>query len=118
MPTVINGKFSIQLYVRDLEKAADWYCKHLGFTMGPHDYNDFVELHLNGRHVMHLLKDTNASPLRKPSFHLDTDDIHNAYLSLKEKGVTVSELVERSDHSGFQFTDVEGNMIGISHFPG
>jgi len=118
MTSIINGKFGIQLFVRDLNQAAEWYCSHLGFTLGPHNFNDFVELHLNGQHVIHLFKHEEAAPLQRASFNLDTDDILHAYHCLKEKGVTVSELIHFSDHSGFHFSDIEGNVIGITHFSG
>jgi glyoxylase I family protein len=56
MTQILTGRYGIMLHVKDLEKASDWYCTILGFTLGPHDFNDFVELHLNNKNVLHLLR--------------------------------------------------------------
>jgi catechol 2,3-dioxygenase-like lactoylglutathione lyase family enzyme len=53
---MLTGEYCIMLYVKDLEASSQWYCTHLGFSLGPHDYNDFVELHINGKNVLHLFK--------------------------------------------------------------
>ncbi|MBO9606225.1 MAG: hypothetical protein J7639_09755, partial [Paenibacillaceae bacterium] len=89
---------------------------HLGLTMGPYDYNDFVELHANGQFFMHLFKDSQLAPVPKPMFYLDSADIEFAYRSFKDKGVQVSKLMRFPDHSSFVFTDLDGNKVGMSHF--
>lgn len=104
------------LFVQDLEKAAYWYCDNLGLTLGPCDFNNFVELHVNGSYFMHLFIGDTSQPLQQPYFYLDTANIELAYYSLLSKGVNVSELIQYSDHSSFVFTDLEGNKVGMSHF--
>lgn len=110
---MLTGNYGIMLRVKDLEESASWYCAYLGFSLGPYDYNDFVELHINGKNVLHLLKSEDSAPMVKPNFGLYTNDAERLHLSLKEKGAEVTEIVRRSDHAQFFVQDLDGNTIGI-----
>jgi catechol-2,3-dioxygenase len=113
---MLTGEYGIMLRVRDLEISSSWYCSHLGFTLGPHDYNDFVELHINGRNVLHLLKSDESYPMLKPNFGLYINDAEGLHKTLKENGIDVTDIIRRSDHSEFLLNDLDGNTVGVSQW--
>jgi catechol-2,3-dioxygenase len=113
---MLTGEYGIMLRVKDLEKSSSWYCSHLGFSLGPYNYNDFVELHINGKNVLHLLKSDESSPMVKPNFGLYINDAESLYKSLKEKGVEVTDIIYRSDHAAFLLKDLDGNSIGLTQW--
>ncbi|XEC97327.1 VOC family protein [Paenibacillus tarimensis] len=106
----------VMLYVKDLKKASEWYCNSLGFSMGDYDYNDFIELTIDGHYVMHLFKEENHGPVTKAVFTFDTDDIEDAHRSLRNKGIATSNINHYGDHSGFTFTDCDGNTLMICQY--
>lgn len=110
---MLTGEYGIMLYVKDLAKSSSWYCKYLGFTLGPHDENDFAELHLNGKNVLHLFKSDTAAPMITPYFVLYINDAESLHQTLLENGVHVSDLIRRSDHVEFRIKDLDGNIIGL-----
>jgi len=113
---MLTGQYGIMLRVKDLEKSCSWYCTHLGFSLGPHNYNDFIELHINGKNVLHLLKSDEPSLMAKPNFALYINDADNLHQSLKEKGAEVTDIVRRSDHASFLLKDLDGNTIGLTEW--
>ncbi|WP_409340662.1 VOC family protein [Paenibacillus sp. MBLB4367] len=113
---MLTGKYGIMLRVKDLERSSSWYCTHLGFTLGPHDFNDFAELHVNGRNVLHLLKSDEASPMAKPNFGLYVNDAEDLHKTLKANGIKVTDMLRRSDHAEFLLIDLDGNTIGITQW--
>ncbi|MCR2805846.1 VOC family protein [Paenibacillus soyae] len=112
----LTGSYGIMLYVGDVERSSAWFCSKLGFTLGPHDFNDFAELHLNGRNVLHLLRSNEPSPMTKPNFALYIQDSKDLHQALKEEGVTVSERVVYSDHAEFLVTDPDGDVMSLVHW--
>jgi len=117
MSQLLTGRYGIMLYVPDLEQASGWYCRNLGFTFGPHDLNHFVELHINGQHVLHLFQSDDYTPLSQPIISLQTGDIDTAYRTLRDNGVEiVTDIVRRSDHASFIFRDLAGNAISMDQF--
>ncbi|CAG7657530.1 VOC family protein [Paenibacillus allorhizosphaerae] len=116
MSQKLTGDYGIMVRVKDLEKSSSWYCSHLGFTLGPHNFNDFVELHINGINVLHLLRSDDLRPMTKANFALYINDSDGLHKNLKEKGVTVTDITRRSDHAEFSLTDLDGNTIGLTHW--
>ncbi|TCZ79324.1 VOC family protein [Paenibacillus albiflavus] len=103
-------------YVKDLEVASKWYTDTLGFSLGDHDFNDFVELTIDRQYVMHLFKSNDDDRVARATFSFATNDIQNTYTVLCDKGVEVSPLHEYSDHSGFTFKDCDGNQLMFCQF--
>lgn len=116
MAQKLTGQFGIMLRVRDLEQASSWYCSHLGFTLGSHDFHDFAELHINGKNVLHLLKSDGSAPMTEPNFGLYVNDAESFHKSLKESGVNVTDMIRRSDHAEFFVTDLDGNTLGLTQW--
>lgn len=103
-------------YVKDLEHASQWYCKNLGFTIGDYDFNDFVELTVEGKYVMHLFKTNDINPAGKATFVFDTEDIASAHKLLSERNVDIQPLQQHGDHAGFSFKDCDGNALMVCQY--
>ena len=99
----------------------DWYSNTLGFHMTfprGFEFDDFVELTLDGQYVMHLFKAENHQPIERAVFAFDTDDLNEAHESLVRKGVEVSPITQYGDHSGFTFKDCDRNTLMICQYSG
>lgn len=105
----------VMYYVQDLKSACQWYCNALGFELGNHDFDHFVELNIDGQYVMHLFKDDVLQPIEKAVFTFDTEDIKSAHLSLMSKGI-VNSIQNYGDHDAISFRDCEGNALMICQF--
>jgi len=117
MNSLIDKQISgAMYYVKDLEVASKWYCDTLDLTLGEHNFNDFVELMIDGHFVMHLFKSNGDDLVARATFTLSTNDIQNAYKRLSDRGVEVSSLNEYSDHSAFTFRDCDGNQLMFCQF--
>ncbi|MBD0381455.1 VOC family protein [Paenibacillus sedimenti] len=115
-PIIKKDIIGVMLYVNDLEKASEWYCSSLGFRLGNYDFNDFVELTLDGQYVMHLFKVENFDPIERAVFTFDTKDIKTTHQSLTDKGIETSTIKEYGDHSAFTFKDCDRNTLMICQF--
>jgi glyoxylase I family protein len=115
-PLIKKNIIGIMHYVKDLELAGQWYCEKLGFTIRECDYNDFVELVVDGQYVMHLFKSENLIPAEKAAFVFDTDDINEAYKTLSESNVELQPIQQHGDHAGFSFKDCDGNVLMICQY--
>nr|WP_246428007.1 VOC family protein [Paenibacillus phyllosphaerae] len=103
-------------YVRDLEAASQWYCENLGFSIGDYDFNDFVELTLDGHYVMHLFKSEDTRPTEKAYFVLSTDDIEYTHHTLRQRNADLQPLRHYGDHAGFTLNDCDGNVLMICQY--
>jgi glyoxylase I family protein len=115
-PLIKKDILGIMHYVKDLEYASQWYCKNLGFTIGGYDFNDFVELTVDGQYVMHLFKLDDLSPANKATFVFDTEDITSAHKMLRERNVDIQPIQQHDDHVGFSFKDCDGNVLMICQY--
>lgn len=116
MRTKLTGNHGIMLYSSDLQAAADWYVKHLGATLGPHSYDDFVELHVNERNVLHIFKAEPAPVMSHPFFSLNTHDAEALHQALGAAGIDISALVRRVDHVEFIVSDLNGNRYYLTEW--
>ncbi|MGM0885122.1 MAG: VOC family protein [Bacillota bacterium] len=103
-------------YVKDLELASQWYCENLGFTIGDYDFNDFVELKVDGQYVMHLFKAVDLSPAGKATFVFGTEDIEKTHKILSERNIDIQPLKDYGDHVGFNFKDCDGNVLMVCQY--
>jgi glyoxylase I family protein len=106
----------IMHYVKDLETASRWYCQNLGFTVRDYDYNDFVELTVEGEYVMHLFKAGDFRPADKATFVFGTEDIERAHKALSERNADIEPIKHYGDHAGFGFKDCDGNALMICQY--
>lgn len=100
-------------YVKDLELASQWYCENLGFTIGDYDFNDFVELKVDGQYVMHLFKAVDLSPADHATFVFASEDIEKTHKILSEKNIDIQPLQHYGDHAAFNFKDCDGNVLMV-----
>jgi predicted transcriptional regulator YdeE len=116
MSTFIDNKRpGVVHHVHDLKRTAEWYKEMLGFEIGPHDYNAFVEMFMGGEYIFHLsLASEHTLPISVPMFWFHSNDIELAYSDLQSKGVQVGEISWFPDYSAFTFHDIEGNAVSIS----
>jgi predicted transcriptional regulator YdeE/catechol 2,3-dioxygenase-like lactoylglutathione lyase family enzyme len=116
MSAIIDNKRpGVVLHVRDLKRTAEWYTEMLGFEIGPHDYNAFVEMFMGGEYIFHLSQASeNTLPISVPMFWFHSNDIELAYSDLQSKGVQIGEMSWFPDYSAFTFHDIEGNAVSIS----
>jgi predicted transcriptional regulator YdeE len=116
MSTFIDNKRpGVVLHVRDLKRSAEWYKEMLGFDIGPHDYNAFVEMFMGGEYIFHLSQASEHTlPISVPMFWFHSNDIELAYSYLQSKGVKVGDMSWFPDYSAFTFYDIEGNAVSIS----
>jgi glyoxylase I family protein len=103
-------------YVKDLELAGQWYCENIGFTIQDYDFNDFVELVVDGQYVMHLFKSEHVSPVEKATFAFDTEDIVRAHKILTQRNIDIQPIQQHGDHAGFSFKDSDGNALMICQY--
>jgi glyoxylase I family protein len=115
-PLIKKDILGIMHYVKDLEHASQWYCKSLGFTIRNYDFNDFVELTVEGQYVMHLFKSEDSSPADKAIFVFDTEDIISAHKTLRERKVDIQPIQQYGDHAEFNFKDCDGNVLMICQY--
>lgn len=109
---------TVFLQVTDFEKAIDWYCTVLGFSVRWKDEkNGYAALNI-GETPLTLVRGTNKT-IRKENTHIPfnfyTSNIQTAYKHLVEHGVKVDEINE-DNVEWFEFEDIDGNRLGVCSF--
>ncbi|EDL66776.1 VOC family protein [Bacillus sp. SG-1] len=99
--------------VSDIEKARDWYCDIFGFpTDGEIMFGHLYALPMKEPGVILDSKIYSKENTFKVSpFHINTENIHEAYQFMKEKGVKMDSDIQH-DHF-FNFQDPDGNHIMV-----
>lgn len=107
-------------YVKDAEKAAEWYRDTLG-TPIKFAESGWAELETQGTTIaLHSAEKLPAKgDLRQATTVFEVDDIKGTYEALKAKGVTFvkepHEVCSQDDFVGLSadFTDPDGNALSI-----
>lgn len=115
MNVILSKVGAIFIPVSDIRKAREWYCSILGLE----PVFDIISGHLccipldnNGLNLVLDSKIYNEdSYFRNPAFHFNTDDIHEAYHFMKNRGVELVTDIENGHW--FNFKDPDGNMLMI-----
>lgn len=100
--------------VSDIKKARDWYSRLLGLASdGEIQFGHLFVIHMcNGTNL--VLDSKIYSPetvLKAPIFHLNTENIEEAYRFMQENNV---ELLSEIQHNHFfNIKDCDGNVIMI-----
>ncbi|WEK56065.1 MAG: VOC family protein [Candidatus Cohnella colombiensis] len=115
-PLIKEKLIGVMLYAKDLQRSSTWYCEMLGFKLADHNFDDFVELTIDGQYVMHLFKDIDLTPITRPVFSFNTDNIEDAYQSLVNSGAEIYSIETYGDHRSFSFKDCDGNILMISQY--
>jgi len=112
---ILNKVGAIFIPVSDIKKAREWYCSLLDLEPTYEillDHLCCIPMDNNGLNIVLDSKIyTKDSYARTPMFHFNTDDIHQAYQFMQEKGVEIVTNIEHG-HS-FNIKDPDGNMLMI-----
>lgn len=116
--TVIDREIGgIFVPVSNIEAARTWYCDLLGIK--PTDEILFGHIYVvpmvAGSGLVLDSKGFCGPHDRKPAFHFNTRDVHEAYAYMRQKGI---ELVgEVTDGVFFNFKDPDGNLLMVAGVP-
>ncbi|MED3919135.1 VOC family protein [Priestia aryabhattai] len=113
MNPILNEVGTIFIPVEDIQKARDWYCDVLGLPVdGDILYDHLYVIPMNGTGIVLDSKTYSKNTLFKtPAFHLNTNDIKEAYEYMKQKKVELTTGIEH-DH-WFIFKDPDGNHLMV-----
>ncbi|SER19415.1 hypothetical protein SAMN04487944_101586 [Gracilibacillus ureilyticus] len=110
----LNKKVSgIFIPVKDLKKARDWYCNLLDLEPtddfpGGHLY----VLQLDGINIVLDSKIYRENTIyQTPPFHFNTDNVEEAYETMKNNGVELTTEIEFGHF--FNFKDPDGNHLMV-----
>lgn len=115
-----NGNVVIWHYVKDLERAIEWYSEILGIR--PVDQIDvacFFQINENTKLALsnrYRANEDNELPVSSV-LDLQSNDIFSAHQLLKSKGVDVEELTNPlHTYYEFYFKDLDLNLIKVHGF--
>jgi catechol-2,3-dioxygenase len=110
---------TVFLKVRDFDKAIQWYGEVLGLEVRwRHDEGGYAALNV-GETPLTLVRmspNDEAAQDGRISFNFYVPDIHQAHQHLKDHGVDVGEIVDYGDVLSFNFSDLDGNQLGVCYF--
>lgn len=100
--------------VSDIEKARDWYCDILGIqTEGDIQFGHIFVLPMKGCNIVLDSKIFNKEHTYKiPAFHLNTENIEEAYEYLKNKHVHILSEIQHGHF--FLIQDPDNNTLMVS----
>ncbi|WP_433747470.1 VOC family protein [Falsibacillus pallidus] len=113
MNPILNQVGALFIPVSDIEKAKDWYCDVLGVPAdGEILFGHLYILPMEGANIVLDSKIySEENTFKVPPFHLNTNDIEQAYEHMKEKNVELTTEVENGHW--FNFKDPDGNHLMI-----
>jgi lactoylglutathione lyase len=124
---IIFTKLRLELFYKDIQKAADFYCSVLGFVKQK-DAQDYISVS-NGQVVLGLgllSKLPSTHPLQLTfenerkglgmEIVLETDDLDSCYNNIVSSGYPVKEDITQREWGSrdFRITDTEGYYIRIA----
>lgn len=112
---MFNSLDSIILYVKNIEKAKQFYQEKLGFSMIRDDGN-YVIFRVSSRDKTHLAINlaTQKNAPGKQAIVLASRNIDRTYKNLKAIKVNIiEELQTKSWGKTFTFADIDGNKIEV-----
>jgi catechol 2,3-dioxygenase-like lactoylglutathione lyase family enzyme len=113
MKPIKNEVGTIFIPVKDIEKAREWYCDILGLPAdGEVQFGHLYVLPMKGTGIVLDSKIYSEQNIfGAPAFHLNTENIKEAFDFLKSKEVEFATGIEH-DH-WFNFKDPDGNHIMV-----
>ncbi|XEC92939.1 VOC family protein [Paenibacillus tarimensis] len=112
MNPIKNQIGTVFIPVSNLAKARDWYCDILGLKADREISHGLYVIPLTGSDIV---LDSNIYAIENlfkvPAFHLNTDNIHEAFEFMTSKGVEL--LTEIQPTRSFNFKDPDGNVLMV-----
>jgi catechol 2,3-dioxygenase-like lactoylglutathione lyase family enzyme len=119
MSTFFKRIDTVFLKVNNFEKAIDWYCSVLGFTVRWKDENGgYAALNIGETPLTLVRTSGEELTLNKAnvSFNFFTSDVEAAHQHLLENGVKAEQINVDGEVKWFKFEDLEGNQLEVCHF--
>ncbi|EMR07301.1 Glyoxalase-like domain protein [Bhargavaea cecembensis DSE10] len=99
--------------VSNIEKARDWYCDILGLKAdGDIQFGHLYVIPMQGTGIVLDSKIyAKDRVFQTPPFHIETDDIEEAFSYMSNKNVEMVTPIEH--HHYFNFKDPDGNVLMV-----
>ncbi|USB33379.1 VOC family protein [Paenibacillus sp. YPG26] len=113
MTPILNQIGTVFIPVSNIEKARDWYCDILGLPVDREIlYGHLYVVPMNGTGIVLDSKIYSEDNIfRTPAFHLNTNNIEEAYEFMKSKNVNLTTQIEHNQW--FNFKDPDGNQLMV-----
>ncbi|WP_100406975.1 VOC family protein [Bacillus solitudinis] len=113
MNPILNQIGTIFIPVSNVEAARDWYCDILGLPAdGEILFGHLYVVPMIGTGIVLDSKIYSENNIfRAPAFHLNTDNIEQAYEYMKGKNVELTTEIEHNHW--FNFKDPDGNQLMV-----
>lgn len=104
---------TIFIPVSNIERARDWYCDLLGLSAdGEILFGHLYVLPMNGTGIVLDSKIfSNDHIYKTPAFHLNSENIEEAYEYVKKKEIEITTAIEHQHY--FNIKDPDGNVIMV-----
>ena len=113
---MLDGFSHVMLYVNDVDRAAKWYEKHLGFRprhmYAPHYgilFHDGIKFRLD----LHPARPGSGDVGHGPLVYFTCDDLDATVASLRAADVSVEDPRSEGSARFTSFKDGEGNVLGL-----
>ncbi|GEL04828.1 VOC family protein [Rummeliibacillus sp. G93] len=113
MNPILNQIGTVFIPVSNIEEARNWYCDILGLPIdGEILFGHLYVLPMNGTGIVLDSKIYSEDNIFKtPLFHLNTNNIEQAYEYMKGKNVELTTEIEHNHW--FNFKDLDGNILMV-----
>lgn len=107
---------TVFLPVRYLEASLAWYQDVLGWVVGWRNEGAAALSPGSGAPLV-LIQVPQFEPRTEEPFSLFAPDLEAAHTALETRGITVTPIAVHGKVRDFQFTDPDGNVIGVVWWP-
>lgn len=107
---------TVFLPVRYLEASLAWYQDALGWEVGWRN-EGAAALAAGSGASLTLIQVPQFEPRTEEPFSLFAPDLDTARAALEARGITVTSITVHGTVRDFQFTDPDGNVIGVVWWP-
>lgn len=113
MNPILNQIGTVFIPVSNIEEARNWYCDILGLPIdGEILFGHLYVLPMNGTGIVLDSKIYSEDNIFKtPLFHLNTNNIEQAYEYMNGKNVELTTEIEHNHW--FNFKDLDGNILMV-----
>lgn len=117
MATLFKRVDTVFCYVKNLEKAKEWYAKVLGFPIRfENDYICCLNVSETSLTLIQAESQESFQPAKHAYFNFYVQNMEEAREHLLQHGVTVSEIFHEPDVDWLWFLDLDGNRLELCSF--